>query len=187
MAINRYMPLVEGKNVDPEMELKLNKIFGSEAWKPIYGERKKGTLSSIEAKKKYLNSYLQGLKTLGFKYYAVKDLKNSKNAHIYYLIFATRNRKGLEKMKNPFVEDEPYRNTLFFKQEVAEDVYGEFFGRKNISLDDILEKMLSGTHPRRVQDFKDALIALEKEKKLKRINQRPGSRSFKETDRFDII
>ena len=100
MAINRYMPLVDGKNVDAGMENKLNKIFGSKAWKPIYGERnEKGTISSAIARDKYLDIYLQGLKTLGFKYYAVKDLKNSKKVHIYYLIFATRHRKGLEKMQ----------------------------------------------------------------------------------------
>ena len=187
MAINRYMPLVEGKNVDHEMELKLNKIFGSDAWKPIYGERKKGTISSAVAREKYLDIYLQGLKALGFKYYAVKNLKNTKKVHIYYLIFATRHRKGLEKMKDQLVEGEPDRNTLFFKQDIAGAVYNEFSGCKNITLNDVLEKMLSGKHLFKIQDFKDALITLEKEKKLSRINPRPRCRSFNETDRFSII
>ena len=181
------MPLVEGKNVDHETELKLNKIFGSNAWKPIYGERKKGTISSAVAREKYLEIYLQGLRALGFKYYAVKNLKNSKKVHIYYLIFASRHRKGLEKMKDHLVEGEPDRDTLFFKQDIAGVVYNEFSGRKNVSLYDVLEKMLSGKHLFRVQDFKEALIALEKDKKLNRINPRPRCRSFNEADRFDII
>ncbi|PIQ89759.1 MAG: hypothetical protein COV72_01550 [Candidatus Omnitrophica bacterium CG11_big_fil_rev_8_21_14_0_20_42_13] len=187
MAINRYMPLEDGKNVDAETELKLNKIFGSEAWKPIYGERKKGTISSAMARDKYLDIYLQGLKALGFKYYAVKNLKNSKKAHIYYLIFATRNRRGLEKMKDHLVEGEPDRNTLFFNQDISSAVYNDFSGCKNVSLDDVLEKMLAGKHLLKIQDFKNALIALEKDKKLSRINPRPRSRSFNESDRFNII
>lgn len=187
MAINRYMPLVEGKIVDAEMEIKLNKIFGSEAWKPIYGERKKGTISSGVAREKYLDIYLQGLKALGFKYYGVKNLKNSKQAHIYYLIFATHHRKGLEKMKDHLVEGEPDRNTLFFKQDITSAVYNEFSGRKNISLDSVLEKMLPGKHLYKVQDFKDALIVLEKDKKLNRINPRPRCKSFNEMDRFNIV
>ena len=48
MAINRYMPLDEGKTVDREMVLKLNRIFGSEAWKPIYEERKKHVNNQAE-------------------------------------------------------------------------------------------------------------------------------------------
>ena len=187
MAINRYMPLVDGKNVDAEMELKLNKIFDSEAWKLIYGERKKRTISSAVARDKYLDIYLQGLKALSFKYYAVKNLKNSKKAHIYYLIFATRHRKGLEKMKDHLVEGEPDRDTLFFNLEISNAVYNEFSGCKNVSLDDVLEKMLSGKHLFKVQDFKNALIALEKDRKLSRINPRPRSRSFNESDRFNII
>jgi hypothetical protein len=130
---------------------------------------------------------LIGLKKLGFKYYAVKNLKNSKNVHIYYLIFATRKRKGLEKMKDNFIGDEPERQTLFFKQDVINALYNEFAGSQKISLDTILEKMLAGKNLYRVQDFKDALIQLEKDKKLIRINPRPRCRSFNENDLFDIL
>lgn len=187
MAINRYMPLEDGKNIDGEMKKKLNMIFGTESWEPIYYERKKGTITPFQAREKYLDIYLIGLKQLGFKYYAVKNLMNSKNVHIYYLIFATRNRKGLEKMKDNFVEGETERQTLFFKQDIVNAVYNEFAGSQKISLDIILGKMLTGKNIYRVQDFKDALIHLEKDKKLIRINPRPRCRSFNETDLFKII
>jgi len=187
MAINRYMPLEDGKDIDAEMREKLNKIFGTESWEPIYNERKKGTITPSQTREKYLNIYLRGLKQLGFKYYAVKNLKNSKNVHIYYLIFATRNRKGLEKMKDCFVEGETERQTLFFKQDIINAVYNEFAGSQKITLDTILEKMLTGNNLYRVQNFKDALIQLEKDKKLIRINPRPRCRSFNETDLFEII
>ncbi|MDP3297305.1 MAG: three-Cys-motif partner protein TcmP [Thermodesulfovibrionia bacterium] len=187
MAINRYMPLVEGKAIDSEMRDKLNKIFGTEDWGPIYYERKKGTITASQAREKYLDIYLIGLKKLGFRYYAVKNLKNSKNVHIYYLIFASRNRKGLEKMKDNFIEGEPERQTLFFKQDIINAVYNEFVGSQKITLDTILGKMLTGKNLYRVQDFKNALIHLEKVKKLIRINPRPRCRSFNETDLFKII
>jgi three-Cys-motif partner protein len=187
MAINRYMPLVEGEAIDSEMREKLNKIFGTENWEPIYYERKKGTITASQAREKYLDIYLIELKKLGFKYFAVKNLKNSINVHIYFLIFATRNRKGLEKMKDYFVEGEAVRQTLFFKQDIINAVYNEFAGSQKISLDTVLEKMLTGTNPYRVQDFKNALIHIEKDKKLIRINPRPRCRSFNETDLFKII
>jgi len=187
MAINRYMPLEDGKDIDSEMREKLNKIFGVEVWEPIYRERKKGTITPSQAREKYLDIYLIGLKQLGFKYYTVKNLKNSKNVHIYYLIFATHHRKGLEKIKDNFVEGEPERETLFFKQDIINAVYNEFAGSQKISLDIVLEKMLTGKNIYRVQDFKDALIQLEKDKKLIRINPRPRCRSFNDTDLFKII
>lgn len=187
MAINRYMPLENGKDIDSEMKERLNKIFGTGEWEPIYRERKKRTITPSQAREKYLDIYLIGLKQLGFKYYAVKNLKNSINVHIYYLIFATHHRKGLEKMKDNFVEGEPERETLFFKQDIINAIYNEFAGSQKISLDIILEKMLTGKNIYRVQDFKDALIQLEKDKKLIRINPRPRCRSFNETDLFKII
>ena len=186
MAINRYMPRWEGKTIDDKTKEKLTKIFGSNSWEPICQERRKNTISATVAREKYLDIYLQGLKSLGFKYYAVKNLKNTRNVHIYYLIFATRNRKGLEKMKDHFVESDPGRQTLFFLQDLANEIYNEFSGKKSLSLSTILEKMLSGKHLYRVQDFKDALIRLEKEQKLFRISPRPGCRSFNETDLFEI-
>ncbi len=187
MAIKRYMPLTEGKNIDSATIDKLNKIFGSKDWEQVYRERKIGKLSPIQANEKYLDIYLLGLEALGFKYYAVKDLRNSRNAHMYYLIFATRNRRGLEKMKDPFVEKEANRESLFFKDMITKKVYNKFKGKQNISLDIILETMLSGKHMYRAQDFKDALKKLEKEGKLVRINPRPGSRSFVESDLFNIV
>ena len=186
MAINRYMPLLEGKTIDADTREKLIKIFGSEGWEPIYQERRKMTISPAIAREKYLDVYLQGLKGLGFKYYAVKNLKNTRNVHIYYLIFATRNRRGLEKMKDHFVEGELERQTLFFLQDITNAVYNEFVGGRSLSLDSVLEKMLSGKHLYRVQDFKDALISLEKDKRLVRINPRPRCRSFNEGDLFNI-
>lgn len=187
MAINRYMPLEDGKDIDSEMREKLNKIFGTEGWEPIYRERKKGTITPAQAREKYLDIYLIGLNQLGFKYYAVKNLKNSRNVHIYYLIFATHHRKGLEKMKDNFVEGETERETLFFKQDIVNAVYNELAGSQKTSLDVVLERMLTGKNIYRVQDFKDALIHLEKDKKLIRINPRPRCRSFNETDLFKVI
>ena len=186
MAINRYMPLYNGKEINKETIEKLNKIFGSQEWQLIYQKRKKKTLTPTQARKKYLELYLFGLKRLGFKYYAVKNIKNSRRTHIFYLIFATRNPKGLEKMKDSFVKDEPERQTLFFLQDVITHIYNEFAMTNNLSLGTIVEKMLTGENVYRVQDFKNALVQLEKDGKLIRINKRPRARSFNESDLFNI-
>jgi len=188
MAIRRYMPLTKGKEVSENMEEKLNKIFGNDNnWKQIYLERKKGTISPVVAREKYLDLYLNNLLSTGFQYYAVKDIKNSLGNHIYYLIFGSKHIKGLEKMKDVIVKDETERNTLFFIQDLASKIYRTFHGERNLNLNIILEKLLPGKHLYRKQDFKNALIVLERKKKLKRAKTRKNARSFQDNESFGIL
>ena len=56
-----------------------------------------------------------------------------------------------------------------------------------ISLNVVLERLLAGTHNYKVQDFRNALIALEREGKLVRVNPRKNARSFNESDLFKIV
>ncbi|PIY32668.1 MAG: hypothetical protein COZ07_04925 [Candidatus Infernicultor aquiphilus] len=187
MAIRRYMPLTKGKNITKNMKNKLNRIFGDDNWEKIYLERKKNTISSTVAREKYLDLYINNLLSVGFKYYAVKNVKNSLGNHIYYLIFATKHIKGLEKMKDVMVKDEPERNTLFFLQELTNEIYKIFKDEENLNLDTILEKLLPGKHLYRKQDFKDALKRLEAEKKLIRIESRKDAKSFNNDELFNIV
>ncbi|MFA6436855.1 MAG: three-Cys-motif partner protein TcmP [Candidatus Paceibacterota bacterium] len=187
MAISRYMPLEEKKEINMEMENKIDLIFGCKDWKNVYRERKKNRISPRVAREKYLDIYLTNLISIGFKYYAVKNIKNSIGNHIYYLIYATKNLRGLEKMKDEFVKKEPTRNTLFFLQDLKIEVYKVFNGTVNISLDKILDRLLTGKHCYRKQDFKEVLVSLEKEGKLIRNNKRKGARSFNEKELFSLI
>lgn len=187
MAIRRYMPLTAGKTINKNIQIKLTKIFGNNDWKPIYSERKNGVLSPTIAREKYLNLYLHNLLKSGFKYHAVKNIRNSRGNHIYYLIFVTNHIRGLEKIKDVIMKDEPERDTLFFLQELLSQIYKTFKGKGNLSLKKILEELLSGKHLYRKQDFKDALIKLENEKRLIRINHRKKAKSFQDDELFKII
>ena len=93
----------------------------------------------------------------------------------------------MEKIKDSFVKDEQKRNSLFFKQELEQKIYKIFKDVGTISIDTVLEKLLSGIHIYRVQDFKDALKKLEKEDKLVRVKPRKNARSFNDNDSFKII
>jgi len=187
MAINRYMPLAAGRTISKEIENKIDLIFGCKDWKNIYQERKNNKLSPSIAREKYLDLYLTNLISIGFKYYAVKNVKNSRGAHIYYLIFATKNLKGLEKMKDEFVKSETSRDTLFFLPELKLKIYREFKKTSAISLNRILDKLLPGKHNYKKQDFKKALILLEKEGKLIRVSKRKRARSFYDDELFKLI
>lgn len=187
MAINRYMPLSDGSEITKEMQSRLNQIFGNEKWQIIYKKRRSKQLSSSQAREKYFDLYAEGLESLGYKYWCRKDLKNSKNVHLYYLIFATKKRKGLEKMRDNFVKDEPERGNMFFRQDLRKEICKNFKSSKNISLDIILEDLLSGKSNYRVQDFKEVLKILEKEGGLVRVKRRKGARSFNNEDLFNII
>lgn len=187
MAITRYMPLSEGSSISKEMEKKIDQIFGNFNWRPIYQERKKRKIDAPTAREKYLDLYLYGLVSIGYKYYAVKRIYNTKNNLIYYLIFGTKNLKGLEKMTEILVKDDKERNTLFFLQDLRQKIYKVFTGGENLDLHIVLERLLASKHPYRVQDFKDALKMLEKEGKLNRVNKRSGARSFNEDDTFNFV
>lgn len=187
MAITRYMPLAEGKDISKEMEKRIDQIFGNANWRLIYQERKKKKIDAPTAREKYLDLYLYGLVSIGYKYYAVKRVYNSKNNLIYYLIFGTKNLRGLEKMTEILVKDDHERDTLFFLQDLRQKIYKVFAGKENLNLHIILERLLAGKRPYRVQDFKDALKALEKEGKLYRVNKRDRARSFNEKDVFNFV
>lgn len=184
MAINRYMPMNPSGAVSPSNISKIDKIFGTNEWKLIYEAKRKDKISSFEAKQKFLDLYIRNLTGLGFKYYAVKDIKNSTNAHMYFLIYATHHRYGLEKMKDSFVKGEKDVGNMFFMQELINKIYKVFCGDKKVTLNIILERMLSGKHLYRVQDFKNALVQLEKNKKIKRVKNRKRARTFQMDEEF---
>ncbi len=183
VAINRKMSLSDEDSINKS---EMNAIFGSAEWEQIYEARQRGLAPSI-AREKYLDLYLGNLVQTGFKYYAVKNVKDTRGRHIYYLIFGTKNLKGLIKMKDEFVRGEAGRDTLFFKMDLVNLVYQYFQGRKNLSLTTVLDRLLPGKHLYREQDFKDALVQLEKSNRLIRLNPRPRARSFKTGDLFKIV
>lgn len=187
MAVNRSMPLTDGSTITKDDKIRLDKIFGDENWIKIYLERKNKKITPTIARKKYLDLYLGNLLSIGFRYYAVKNIKNSMGNHLYYLIFGTKNIRGLEKMKDVLVKDEAERNTLFFAQELKDQIYGFFNGNSNLTLDKILERLLSGNHLYRKQDFKEALQSLENEGKLKRKKIRKNAKSFQDNEAFSLI
>lgn len=189
MAIRRYMPFTKGKNILQNMKNKLNKIFGNNNWEGVYEERKRHKISSTVAREKYLDLYLKNLTSIGFEYYASKNIKNSQNNHIYYLIFATKHIKGLEIMKDIMVKDESERNSLYRIEELnnlANDIYDHFKCKSNLNLQTILKKLLPGKHLYTKQDFKEALKILETKKKLIRLVPRQNAKSFNDNELFNI-
>lgn len=187
MAVNRCMPLTVGSAITKDDETELDEIFGDKNWKEIYLERKSNKITPTIAREKYLDLYLSNLLSVGFKYIAVKNIKNSRGNHIYYLIFGTKNIRGLEKMKDVLVKNETGRNTLFFLQELKDQIYRFFNGNNNLTLNKILERLLSGKHLYRKQDFKDALRILEKDEMLQRKEERKNARSFHDEEVFKIV
>ena len=124
MAVNRYMPLTDGSEITKYDKARLDKIFGDINWQKIYLERKNKKITPIITREKYLDLYLGNLLSIGFKYYAVKNIKNSRG-HLYYLIFGTKHIRGLERMKDVIVKNEAERNTLFFIQELKDKIYNQ--------------------------------------------------------------
>lgn len=68
---------------------KINLVYGTEEWKPIFNNR----LSPSEARQKLLELYQNNLRKLGFTYVVYKHIKTGfrEGKPLYHLVFATKN------------------------------------------------------------------------------------------------
>jgi three-Cys-motif partner protein len=77
-----------------------NRLFGSEAWKPIYELRLSGTITAAEAREEYVNLMRWRLeRVLGYRFAHPFELKNTKGNPLYHMIFATDSDAGTRIME----------------------------------------------------------------------------------------
>lgn len=77
----------------PEFEPHLDVMFGEEAWRSLRSS------TGRDRKSLLVDYFKKRLFTAGARYVQVFEMRNRSNASDYFLFFATKNRRGLEVMK----------------------------------------------------------------------------------------
>ncbi|MGK2939676.1 MAG: three-Cys-motif partner protein TcmP [Solirubrobacteraceae bacterium] len=79
----------------PQHESGATRLFGTDAWRPIYNRRRTGQSNAAEAKEEYVNLMRWRLvHDLGYAKTHPFELKNTTGGTIYHMIFATDNAAG---------------------------------------------------------------------------------------------
>jgi len=93
-GIVRTLALEEEKVSEADIA-RANRLFGTDAWKPIHALRLAGTISATKAREEYVNLMRWRLeRDLGYRFSHPFELKNTKGNTLYHMIFATDNDVG---------------------------------------------------------------------------------------------
>lgn len=86
---------LDAAKVRPEDEWRATSLFGTDAWRAIYNKRVDGVFTATEAKEEYVNLMRWRLsEDLGYARTHPLELKNTRGATIYHMVFATDNAAG---------------------------------------------------------------------------------------------
>lgn len=133
----------------------LDEIYGTTEWRQI---------SEPNADITYVDLYKQELKKAGAKYVMTFEMKGSSGTGIYNLVYATKNIKGMEVMKNAMLKTSQageyaysdrtdprqlvlidYRDESHWIPRAAKSVFKKFSGKNNVPLDLIKEYVIGHT------------------------------------------
>jgi len=79
----------------PQHEQGATRLFGSDAWRPIYERRRREELTAADAKEEYVNLMRWRLNhDLGYAKTHPFELRNTRGGTVYHMIFATDNAAG---------------------------------------------------------------------------------------------
>lgn len=121
-GIIRTLALEDAKVSEADFA-RATRLYGSEEWRPIYGQRKAGELSAAEARDEYVNLMRWRLER-GLRYRAAHsfELKNSKGP-LYHMIFATDNQAGTRIMSA--IYDKAAKQLPEMRQEAKDRARGQ--------------------------------------------------------------
>jgi hypothetical protein len=113
-----------GDALSEQSATRWDSTLGNHDWFAIYGARLAGEIDPTEAQRRYLELYIAGLKSIGYKYVTSSVITGPravglKRQEMYHLIFATDSDAGFrimgDVMKRPYALDMPVSRqpTLF--------------------------------------------------------------------------
>jgi three-Cys-motif partner protein len=92
---------LEAEKVSPADEARAGRLFGTDRWRPIYDLRVAGAISGADAREEYVNLMRWRLeRDLGYRFTHPFELKNTRGATLYHMIFATDNDAGTRIMES---------------------------------------------------------------------------------------
>lgn len=146
--INRFLDT-------PEFESHLDEMFGESEWRSLRA------LSGNERKREMVAYFKSRLLDAGAKFVVAFEMRNDRNATDYFLLFATKNIRGLEVMKESMWEVDKSGSYSFsdytysFGPMLIEpspdyaplqrEILAEFRARRNVEMAEIREFVLTNT------------------------------------------
>ena len=140
---------------DERRENALDEIYGTPDWRQI---------PKSDTDMTYVELYKQELKKAGAKYVMAFEIKDSQGKGIYNLVYATKNIKGMEVMKNAMLKasqageymysdrTDPqqqvlidYRDESHWVPRAADSVFKKFSGKRNVPVEVISEHVVGHT------------------------------------------
>ncbi|MYD40684.1 MAG: three-Cys-motif partner protein TcmP, partial [Acidimicrobiia bacterium] len=100
----RLLP-VQGGAVDPAHTAKIDRLFGTQDWRQIYGARLQQLIEPGQALQEYLNLMRWRLEEiLGYEWTHPIEIRNERGDTIYYMVFATDHPVGDEIMRDVYAK-----------------------------------------------------------------------------------
>jgi three-Cys-motif partner protein len=95
----------EEEKVSPSHEARATRLFGTNRWRRIYELRVSGEISAAEAREEYVNLMRWRLeRNLGYRFSHPFELKNTRGATLYHMIFATDHDAGTRIMESIYAK-----------------------------------------------------------------------------------
>ncbi len=139
----------------PEFEEHLNLMFGQPDWQTLRA------LNGAERKRETVNYFKERFISAGANYVVAFEMRNARNATDYFLVFATKNIRGLEVMKQAMWEVDKSGNFTFSDYTYSlgpmliepcpdyaplqRQISAAFLNRRNVDMAEIREFVLTST------------------------------------------
>ncbi len=122
-GIVRTLALDEAKVSDADVA-RANRLLGTEQWRPIYELRLRDEISGATARDEYVNLMRWRLeRELGYRFTHPFELKNTRGAVLYHMVFATDNDVGTRIMEA--IYDNAMRRLRAMLQEARDRASGQ--------------------------------------------------------------
>lgn len=97
--MRRQLPQPPKAEATEQQKRIVDRLFGGADWRPIYDAQREKIISGEESWLHYVELYRLQLLRLGYNFTAAIEVKNTTNAVLYHMVFATSNDTGKKIMK----------------------------------------------------------------------------------------
>lgn len=94
-TMRRELPVAHGTSFASTAAVnKVTRLFGTQDWLHIYNDQRRGVIFGDESWQWYVDLFRYRLKELGYDHVSAIEIRNTKNAMLYHLVFASGHTAG---------------------------------------------------------------------------------------------
>lgn len=92
--LKRSLPQPGKAEAKPSACAKVDRLFGSDCWRPIYADQRAGVIKGEDSWSHYVNLYRYRLEQIGYSYTSAIEVRNTRGVVVYHMVFATGHVAG---------------------------------------------------------------------------------------------